>query len=64
MPLRNYFEMFIVFCSVTAKTGRITYLDLHNLLIETVKCSVLEEKNFQAEFHEQSITGKILFSAR
>lgn len=33
MPLWNYFEMFIVFCGVTARTRNIISLDLHNLVI-------------------------------
>lgn len=33
MPMWNYFEMFIVFCGVTARTRNIISLDLHNLVI-------------------------------
>ena len=54
----NYFEVFIIFCSVTARTEKkyIFRSTGHNLLIQTVRYSPFKEKSFPVGFHVAPIT--------
>ena len=59
MPLRNYFEMFIVFCSVTTKTKGL-FIWIYIIGDLNGKMLPLRRKEF-SEFLDPAITGQILF---
>ena len=54
----NYFEVFIIFCGVTARTEKkdIFRSTGHNSLIQTVRYSPFKEKSFPVGFHVAPIT--------
>ena len=62
-PLQNYFEMFIIFCSVTAKSEKkgIFGSTGHNSRIHTVKYSPFKEKSFPLGFYDAPITPYKIF---
>ena len=55
MPLWHYFKMFIVICSVMARTENIISLHLHNLLIQAIKCFLFKEKNIRSKLGHDGI---------
>ena len=61
IPLCNYFEISVVFCSVTARTEKISSSDLHSLLGELLS---LQRKNFSSRFHDAPITPITVFLQR
>lgn len=53
----NIFLIFFIFCNVTAGAEKIISSDLmHNLVIQTGKCSLFKEKVYSPSFHDAPIT--------